>query len=135
MQVQTESKPYDEINITPMLDLSYVLLIIFIIMCTAGVQGLKINLPKPSLTPPTTPTQTKTISILKDGRILLDRTPMASFPALEQALRQLKQRSFTETPVVVRGDSEVPYQTVIGVLDILDRLGMRQIGIATKSSR
>jgi biopolymer transport protein ExbD len=39
MQVRSDSKPYDDINITPMLDLAYVLLIIFIIMTTATVQG------------------------------------------------------------------------------------------------
>ena len=42
---------YDEINITPMLDLAYVLMIIFIIMTTATVQGIKVNLPKASATP------------------------------------------------------------------------------------
>ena len=43
-----EDKPYDDINITPMLDLAYVLLVIFILMCTASVQGMKVNLPKAS---------------------------------------------------------------------------------------
>ena len=43
MQVQ-DDKPYDDINITPMLDLAYVLLVIFILMCTAAVQGLKADL-------------------------------------------------------------------------------------------
>ena len=42
---------YDEINITPMLDLAYVLLVIFIIMTTASVQGIKVNLPKASEAP------------------------------------------------------------------------------------
>ena len=46
MKVETETKPYDTINVTPMLDLAYVLLVIFIIMTTASVQGMKINLPK-----------------------------------------------------------------------------------------
>ncbi len=46
MQVQSDNKPYDDINITPMLDLAYVLLVIFIIMTTATVQGMKVNLPK-----------------------------------------------------------------------------------------
>jgi biopolymer transport protein ExbD len=46
MQLQTDAKPYDDINITPMLDLAYVLLIIFIVMTTATVQGMKVNLPK-----------------------------------------------------------------------------------------
>lgn len=53
MQVQEDSKPYDTINVTPMLDLAYVLLVIFIVMTTASVQGLKIDLPKPSNKPST----------------------------------------------------------------------------------
>jgi hypothetical protein len=51
MQVRSDSKPYDDINITPMLDLAYVLLIIFIIMTTATVQGQKVNLPTASAAP------------------------------------------------------------------------------------
>ena len=43
--VQTEEKPYDDINITPMLDLAYVLLVIFVIMTTATVQGMRVNVP------------------------------------------------------------------------------------------
>ncbi len=43
--VKTENAPYDDINVTPMLDLAYVLLVIFIIMTTAAVQGVKVNSP------------------------------------------------------------------------------------------
>ncbi|MFZ4695507.1 MAG: ExbD/TolR family protein [Verrucomicrobiia bacterium] len=135
MNVQNETKPYDEINITPMLDLSYVLLIIFIIMCTAGVEGLKINLPRASTTPPTGPVLTKTITLTKDGKIILDRTPQASLAQLEQSLRALKQRSFAELPVVLRAEGEIPYQNVLSVLDVLDRLSIKQVGVATRSSR
>ena len=46
MQVQEENAPFDDINVTPMLDLAYVLLVIFIIMTTASVQGVKVQLPK-----------------------------------------------------------------------------------------
>ena len=53
MQVNTENKPYDSINVTPMLDLAYVLLVVFILMTTASVQGLTMNLPKPSAKPST----------------------------------------------------------------------------------
>jgi biopolymer transport protein ExbD len=44
--MQAEGKSYDDINVTPMVDLYLVLLLIFIIMTTAGVQGVKVNLPK-----------------------------------------------------------------------------------------
>ncbi len=69
MHVQTESKPYDTINVTPMLDLAYVLLVIFIIMTTASVQGLSINLPKPSNKPSTEKHEIKIVQVTADGSL------------------------------------------------------------------
>jgi biopolymer transport protein ExbD len=67
MQIQDESQPYDTINITPMLDLAYVLLVIFILMTTAGVQGLTMNLPKPSNKPSTEQHEVKIVQIQESG--------------------------------------------------------------------
>ena len=67
MQLKDEDKPYDDINITPMLDLAYVLLIIFIILTTATVQGIKVNLPKASAQPSLAENKTKAVSITADG--------------------------------------------------------------------
>ncbi len=77
MQVQSESKPYDDINITPMLDLAYVLLVIFIIMTTASVQGMKVNLPKASAAPSLAKPQTKAITVTNDGKLFLDTIPVS----------------------------------------------------------
>ena len=63
MQVHNDAKPYDDINITPMLDLAYVLLVIFIIMTTATVQGMKVNLPKASAAPSLAQQTTKAITV------------------------------------------------------------------------
>ena len=63
MKVQEDNELYDEINVVPMLDLAYVLLVIFIIMTTASVQGIKVNLPKASNTPSLAKPQTKAITI------------------------------------------------------------------------
>ncbi|MFP5464458.1 MAG: biopolymer transporter ExbD [Gammaproteobacteria bacterium] len=89
MQVQEEGKPYDDINIVPMLDLTYVLLIIFIIMTTAAVQGIQVNLPKASATPSLGQNQTKAISITADGTIYLDTYPV-TLAELETTLRGYK---------------------------------------------
>jgi biopolymer transport protein ExbD len=130
MQVQSESKPYDDINITPMLDLAYVLLVIFIIMTTATVQGMKVNLPKASAAPSLASQTTKAITVTNEGRIFLDTIPV-SLPELEQRLVQ--QKALTpEFPVVLRGDSQTQYQNVMDVLDLLGRLGITQVGLATK---
>jgi biopolymer transport protein ExbD len=131
MQVQSEEKPYDDINITPMLDLAYVLLVIFIIMTTASVQGTKVNLPKASAAPSLAKPTTKAITVANDGKIFLDTVPV-TMQELEQRLQQLKAVQ-PEFPVVVRGDSTVQYQSVMDVLDLLGRLGITQVGLATKA--
>jgi len=131
MQVQSEEKPYDDINITPMLDLAYVLLVIFIIMTTASVQGTKVNLPKASAAPSLAKPTTKAITVANDGKIFLDTVPV-TMQELEQRLQQLKTVQ-PEFPVVVRGDSTVQYQSVMDVLDLLGRLGITQVGLATKA--
>jgi biopolymer transport protein ExbD len=130
MQVQGEDKPYDDINITPMLDLAYVLLVIFILMTTATVQGLKVNLPKASNSPSLAKPQTKAITINNEGKIFLDTIPV-TIPELEQRLSTAKA-SNPEVPVVVRGDSLTQYQAVMDVLDVIGRIGISQIGLATK---
>jgi biopolymer transport protein ExbD len=130
MQVQDEDKPYDDINITPMLDLAYVLLVIFILMTTATVQGLKVNLPRASNTPSLAKPQTKAITINNEGKVFLDTVPV-TIPELEQRLSAQKAQT-PEFPVVVRGDSLTQYQAVMDVLDIVGRVGITQIGLATK---
>ena len=130
MQTQSEDKPYDDINITPMLDLAYVLLVIFIIMTTASVQGLKVNLPKASAAPSLAKPQTKAITVTNEGKIFLDTFPV-TLSELEQRLAQIKAQT-PEFPVVVRGDGLTQYQKIMDVLDLLGRLGISQVGLATK---
>jgi biopolymer transport protein ExbD len=125
-----EDKPYDDINITPMLDLAYVLLVIFILMCTASVQGLKVNLPKASNTPSLAKPKTKAITVNNEGKIFLDTIPV-TLQELEQRLAQYKAQ-VPEFPVVLKGDSRTQYQGVMDVLDVLGRLGITQVGLATK---
>src|ERR1700760_3614211 len=102
MQAPTEAKAYDDINITPMLDLAYVLLVIFILMCTASVQGIKVNLPKSSAAPSLAKPKTKAITINNEGKVALDTLPLANMQELEQKLQQAKAEN-PEVPVVVRG--------------------------------
>jgi biopolymer transport protein ExbD len=130
MQVQSGDKAYDDINVTPMLDLAYVLLIIFIVMTTATVQGVKVNLPKASAAPSLATQTTKAISIQQDGRLFLDTVPV-SLGELEQRLAQQKVLT-PDFPVVIRADGLAQYQGVIDVLDLLGRMSITQIGLATK---
>jgi biopolymer transport protein ExbD len=121
---------YDDINITPMLDLAYVLMIIFIIMTTATVQGIKVNLPKASAAPTLAKPQTKAITITSDGTIFLDTFPV-TIAELESLLRQYKAAN-PNLPVIIKGDSTVQYQKVIDVLDLVGRLDITQLGLVTQ---
>lgn len=124
-----ENDVYDEINITPMLDLAYVLLVIFIIMTTATVQGIKVNLPKASAQPSLAQNKTKAISIAADGTIYLDTFPV-TMPELENLLRQYKAAT-PDLPVIIKADSAIQYQKVVDVLDLLGRLEITQLGLVT----
>lgn len=129
MKAQDEDKAYDDINITPMLDLAYVLLVIFIIMTTASVQGIKVELPKASATVSLSKPQTQVISVANNGNIYLNAYPV-TISDLENRLKT--QKSLTpDFPVVLKGDAAVQYQKVMEVLDLLRRLDLPHVGLVT----
>lgn len=126
-----DNEPYDDINITPMLDLAYVLLVIFILMTTATVQGLKASLPRATNSAkPNKESKMKAIAVDNGGRVFLEGN-LVTLQDLEARLKanKLKEPDF---PVVIRGDSATPYQSILDVLDVVNRLGITQRGLATK---
>ncbi|MDD2722744.1 MAG: biopolymer transporter ExbD [Methylovulum sp.] len=131
MKVQEENAAYDEINVTPMLDLAYVLLVVFILMTTASVQGITVNLPKASDTPSLAKPQTKAITITEDGSIFLDTYPV-TMEQLESMLQQYKAVN-PALPVVIKGDSSVQYVKIVDVLALLGKLDITQIGLVTQN--
>ena len=123
---------YDDINVTPMVDLYLVLLLIFIIMTTAGVQGVKVNLPSASAKAAAKMEEPKTQAITIDtaGNIKLN-TVGVTLAELDTRLAAIKAAN-PEVPVVVRGDGQNQYQGIMDVLDVLGRNGISQIGLATQ---
>ncbi len=131
MSASAEEKDvYDEINITPMLDLAYVLLVIFIIMTTATVQGIKVNLPKASAQPSLAENKTKAITVTADGTMYLDTFPV-TMQELESLLRQYKAAD-PNLPVIVKADATIQYQRVVDILDLVGRLEITQLGLVTQ---
>jgi biopolymer transport protein ExbD len=126
-------KSYDDINVTPMVDLYLVLLLIFIIMTTAGVQGTKVNLPKASSSSKMDAPKSQAITVNNEGKVFLNTVPV-TLEELEQKLTAIKAKT-PEFPVVVRGDSQTQYQMVMNVLDVLGRIGVSQIGLATQAPK
>jgi biopolymer transport protein ExbD len=129
MKVQDEAKPYDTINVTPMLDLAYVLLVIFILMTTASVQGLKIDLPKPSSQPSTEKKEMRIVQILADGSLLLNGA-VISMGELESRLGAARARD-PQTPIVIKGDPQAYYAMVVDIIDMAARLNITNVGLVT----
>ncbi|WKL58952.1 biopolymer transporter ExbD [Asticcacaulis sp. ZE23SCel15] len=133
MKLQSKRKPYDDINITPMVDLTFVLLVIFILMTTAAIQGVKVNLPKASSSVSLAQPTTKAITVDSAGQIYLDTFPV-TLDELESELRTLKSAT-PEFPVVIKGDRVSQYGRIMEVLDVCGRVGITQIGLVSERVR
>lgn len=120
MNLQTETKPYDTINVTPMLDLAYVLLVVFILMTTATVQGLPMSLPKPSNKPSTERKELRIVQVAESGSVSLNGAAV-SLPELASQLATIKARH-PDVTVVIRGDARARYEQVIAVVDLVQGL-------------
>jgi len=119
-----------EINVVPMLDLAWNLLVVFMIVVTASVQGISVNLPKASAAVSKIKPSTKAITITSEGTIFLDSYPV-TINELEVRLRQAKAAD-PSLPVVVRGDEKITYKNIIEVLDLLQKLEITQLGLVTQ---
>ena len=129
MQVQNDAQPYDTINITPMLDLAYVLLVIFILMTTAGVQGLTMNLPKPSNKPSTEKHDIKIVQVQQGGGVTINGAGV-SMAELESQLNAAKAAD-PKFNVMIRGEAKAPYAGVVGVIDLVNRFEIENVGLVT----
>lgn len=128
--VRTDNQPYDDINITPMLDLAYVLLVTFIILTTASVQGVRVESPRTLAANNLAKPQTRAITITRDGAVYLDAFPV-SLAQLQSTLAQYKAAN-PQLPVVLKADAATPYEKVTEVLEVVKKLDITEIGLVTQ---
>jgi len=120
-----------ELNITPLLDLVFVLLVIFIITTPQLVNNLEMNLPsgKPPAPKKDKPKITR-IEVAAKSQITLNGE-IVTVPQLREKLEELKADN-PDLPVVVKGADEVEYQGMVAVLDTLQQLAITKVGLATQ---
>jgi biopolymer transport protein ExbD len=119
-----------ELNITPLLDLVFVLLVIFIITTPQMMNNLEINLPSgkpPVQKPKAEPTR---IEINGQGQITLNQS-LVTAAQLKEKLTELKAAD-PDLGVVVKGADDADYQSMVSVLDILRQLDITKLGMATE---
>jgi len=127
---RSQHSSLNELNITPLLDLVFVLLVIFIITTPQMMNNLEMNLPsgKP---PPLQKEKPKVNRIVVDekGQTYLNDQSV-TVAQLKQDLQQLKSDN-PDFSVVVKGADNVDYQNMINVLDVLQQLDITKVGLAT----
>ncbi len=130
--IKGDNQPYDDINVTPMLDLAYVLLVVFIILTTASVQGVRVDSPQTRTTSNLAKPQTRAITVTADGTVFLDAFPV-DIAQLTALLGQYKAAN-PNLPVVLKGDAAAPYQKVLEVLAAVKTLDIVELGLVTKTA-
>jgi biopolymer transport protein ExbD len=121
-----------EINITPLLDLAFVLLIIFMITTPLLENSMNLVIPSSSATtPPITSSQVQTISIDRTETIRFNNQ-IVDRETLSGQLLEMKRRN-PDVAVVLRPDRELPVQKLVSLLDVLQRAQITKVGIATRA--
>ena len=130
MKASNEVKPYDSINVTPMLDLAYVLLVVFILMTTASVQGLSVTMPKPSNKPSTEKHDLRIVQVTPEGTLLINGVGV-SMAELEAQLLRAKAND-AQMSVAIKGDARARYAPVVAVIDLCNKLQVNMGLITSK---
>jgi biopolymer transport protein ExbD len=124
-----------EINMIPLIDVSLVLLIIFMVMTPFLVRSkIKLNLPRSGTAERAAQNEkVYTVQVQKDGRIFVDGQGVAAGD-LEKALRQAIPNP-RDQAVVVEADKDVPLERFITVVDAARRIGVGKFSIAVKQDQ
>jgi biopolymer transport protein TolR len=113
-----------EINLTNLIDIAFVLLIIFMITAPILQGGVELELPKGEATPVES-SDAIVVSLTTDGRIFIDKAPVG----LEELGVQLKRIAGADKPISVRADTNVPYGAVLRALAVMNKAGVTNFGL------
>lgn len=135
-QVRNRRRPMSDINVVPYIDVMLVLLVIFIITAPLLTQGVKVDLPQAASEPlPRQNVEPLLVSVDAAGNFFLNvgddnDKPIATETLLARVAAVLRRRP--ETPVLVRGDRQVPYGQVIRAMALLQQAGAPSVGLMTE---
>ena len=121
-----------ELNITPLLDLAFVLLVIFIITTIPPVTDVDLKLPTASKRLKDPPRKANYITVQADGKLYLNKKELASADDMLQTLIGLR----TDDPdlnIIVRGDGKTKYRQIRAVLDVCQQANVPKVDLATEA--
>jgi biopolymer transport protein ExbD len=122
-----------ELNITPLLDLAFVLLVIFIITTAPIANEIDIKLPQSAKNEKDPPRKVNYITVEAGGDLYLNRRKLN----VDELLQEMVQMRSVDPDlnVIVRGDSKTKYRHVVAVLDALQRANVVKADLATEARK
>ncbi len=120
-----------ELNITPLLDLAFVLLVIFIITTVPPVNDLDLKLPDATKRLKDPPHKAYYISVQSDGALFLNKKRMADAQDMLQTLIAFRMDD-PDLNVIVRGDGKTKYKEIRAVLDVCQQANVPKVDLATE---
>ena len=130
----TKHHALSELNITPLLDLAFVLLVIFILTTAPPVTDMDISLPSASnVNPKDAARKAYYVSINSLGKVSLNGVEMTEDNLLTTLVEFRK--ADPDLNVVLRADSGIEFQRVVNVLDVLIAANVAKFGLATESAK
>jgi biopolymer transport protein ExbD len=121
-----------ELNITPLLDLGFVLLVIFIITTIPPVKDLDLKLPTAAKRLKEPPRKANYISVQADGKLYLNKQELASADEMLQTLIGLREAD-PDLNIIVRADGNAKYRQIRAVLDVCQQANVPKVDLATES--
>ncbi|MBU0477735.1 biopolymer transporter ExbD [bacterium] len=122
--------PISQINITSLVDITMVLLIVFILVTPIMLHGINVQLPQASSERMNVSKDAVTISISRYGSLYLDNAKV-TYESLRKRLKIIVE-STQNTSVIIKADKSVNYGEVIKVLDIVRESGVSRVGLPTR---
>ena len=119
-----------EINVTPLVDVMLVLLIIFMITAPMLQHEVEVDLPEVTNKPRTPSEDQLILTVTKEGSVFLNNTAY-TLEALRPQLQVLSQAQ-PDQEMFLRADAEVPYGTVVKVMDAVKKAGILRLGMITQ---
>ena len=125
-KIERRRRSIEVIDMIPMIDMVFLLLIFFALTSTFEVQRfLELNLPKGSSGIELKKTERLTLSITRENQIILENEPI-ELPELESKLKEVMQGG-TEVTLVIKGDENVPHGRVVELMDAANAAGVQKI--------
>jgi biopolymer transport protein ExbD len=128
---KTQHHALAELNITPLLDLAFVLLVIFIITTTSVVNDLDVDLPSAAKRPKDPKPKINYVTVESTGSLFLNKEPV-DLASLQEKVIAMRMED-PDLNIVIRGSARAKYERIVGVMDMLQQANVGKVNLATEA--